>query len=47
MEQLERTALGYRRNSAARSVSGGSMDTPFNFLEYPTDIVLQSGGVAV
>ena len=41
-EQTERTALGYRkfRCQACRRLFNERTGTPFNFLEYPTDIVL-------
>jgi putative transposase len=41
-EQTERTALGYRkfRCDACRRLFNERTGTPFNFLEYPTDIVL-------
>jgi len=42
MEQLERTALGYRkfRCKVCKRGFNERTSTPFNFLEYPTDIVL-------
>src|SRR5579862_8195723 len=41
-EQLQRTALGYRtfRCTACHCRFNERTGTPFNFLEYPTDIVL-------
>jgi putative transposase len=41
-EQAQRTALGYRkfRCDACRRLFNERTGTPFNFLEYPTDIVL-------
>ncbi len=41
-EQRKITALGYRtfRCSACRRTFNERTGTPFNFLEYPTDIVL-------
>ena len=40
--QRKKTALGYRtfRCSACRRTFNERAGTPFNFLEYPTDIVL-------
>ncbi len=42
-EQTKKTWLGYRtfRCSACRRTFNERTGTPFNFLEYPTDIVLQ------
>src|SRR5947209_3422309 len=42
-EQRQKTSLGYRtfRCSACRRTFNERTNTPFNFLEYPTDIVLQ------
>src|SRR6266567_2614705 len=41
-EQRKKTTLGYRtfRCSACRRTFNERTGTPFNFLEYPTDIVL-------
>ena len=41
-EQTRQTALGYRtfRCSACQRTCNERTGTPFNFLEYPTDIVL-------
>ncbi len=41
-EQTDRTALGYRkfRCYACKRLFNERTGTPFNFLEYPTDIVL-------
>ena len=41
-EQAKRTALGYRtfRCSSCKQIFNERTATPFNFLEYPTDIVL-------
>ena len=41
-EQTKKTALGYRtfRCSDCRQTFNERTGTPFNFLEYPTDIVL-------
>src|SRR5258708_3600668 len=41
-EQCQKTSLGYRtfRCSACRRTFNERTNTPFNFLEYPTDIVL-------
>ena len=41
-EQRKKTKLGYRtfRCSACRRTFNERTNTPFNFLEYPTDIVL-------
>ena len=41
-EQSKKTALGYRvfRCSACHRTFNERTGTPFNFLEYPTDIVL-------
>ena len=41
-EQAQRTALGYRkfRCQACKRLFNERTGTPFNFLEYPTDIVL-------
>src|SRR5690349_13298627 len=42
IEQAQRTALGYRkfRCRACKRLFNERTGTPFNFLEYPTDIVL-------
>src|SRR6476659_495523 len=41
-EQTQKTTLGYRmfRCSACKHLFNERTGTPFNFLEYPTDIVL-------
>src|ERR1700726_2362217 len=41
-EQTKRTSLGYRtfRCSACKQTFNERTGTPFNFLEYPTDVVL-------
>jgi putative transposase len=41
-EQTKKTSLGYQtfRSSACRRIFNERTETPFNFLEYPTDIVL-------
>jgi putative transposase len=41
-EQTDRTALGYRkfRCQACQRLFNERTGTPFNFLEYPTDLVL-------
>src|ERR1700724_2004936 len=41
-EQTKRTMLGYRtfRRSVCRQTFNERTGTPFNFLEYPTDVVL-------
>jgi transposase-like protein len=41
-EQRKKTVLGYRtfRCSACQRIFNERTGTPFNFLEYPTDIVL-------
>ena len=41
-EQSKKTILEYRtfRCSACRHIFNERTDTPFNYLEYPTDIVL-------
>ena len=41
-EQTQRTTLGYRtfRCSSCQRIFNERTGTPFNFLEYPTDIVL-------
>ena len=41
-EQAQRTALGYRkfRCRGCKRLFNERSGTPFNFLEYPTDIVL-------
>lgn len=41
-EQTKRTALGYRtfRGFACKQTFNERTGTPFNFLEYPTDVVL-------
>ena len=41
-EQTQKATLGYRtfRCSACEHLFNGRTGTPFNFLEYPTDVVL-------
>lgn len=41
-EQMQKTRLGYRtfRCSVCKHIFNERTGTPFNFLEYPTDIVL-------
>ena len=41
-EQAKKTSLGYRtfRCSACKQTFNERTGTPFNFLEYPTDVVL-------
>ena len=41
-EQTKRTSLGYRtfRCSGCKRIFNERTGTPFNFLEYPTDLVL-------
>ena len=48
-EQSRRTSLGYRvfRCSACQRTFNERTGSPFNFLEFPTDLVLQGEGALV